>query len=191
MGAAGLLLPSGCAPSRLIPRDLGKRPAPVSAETWLADSSKTVPANESELLKRAQATLLGNIVKCDAWKPCRGIMPSLGTYRGVWNWDSAFHAMALSQWDGPFAREQFDILFDKQQANGSLPDVIWENGTMVTNFTKPPVMAWAVAVADRRCPDIDYLRSIYPKLVKLGDFWMKERGGEKDGLFLASSGIFW
>lgn len=157
-------------------------PAPA-AEAWLARVSAKAPPPEAQLLRRSQATLLGNIVKCDGWKPYRGIMPSLGTYRGVWNWDSAFHAVALSHWDPAFAREQFNILFDKQLPNGMLPDVIWENGTMVTDFTKPPVMAWAVAVVDRRSPDTDYLRGIYPKLVKLGEFWLKERGGEKDGLF--------
>lgn len=150
---------------------------------WLAQSSAKVSPEQAILLQRAQATLLGNIVKCDAWKPYRGIMPSLGTYRGVWNWDSAFHAVALSHWDPAFAREQFNILFDKQQPNGMLPDVIWEDGSMVIDFTKPPVMAWAVAVVDRRAQDTTFLRTIYPKLVKLGDFWAKERGGAKDGLF--------
>jgi neutral trehalase len=152
------------------------------AATWLAEVSAKAPLQEAQLLRRAQATLLGNIVKCDGWKPYRGIMPSLGTYRGVWNWDSAFHAVALSHWDPAFAREQFDILFDKQRPNGMLPDVIWENGTMVIDFTKPPVMAWAVAVVDHRSPDTDNLRKLYPKLVKLGEFWLKERGGNTDGL---------
>ncbi|GLH71701.1 hypothetical protein GETHLI_02030 [Geothrix limicola] len=153
------------------------------AEAWLASASSTVSPEQALLLKRSQATLMGNIVRCEAWKPYRGIMPSLGTYRGVWNWDSAFHAVALAKWDAPFAREQFNILFDKQQPNGMLPDVIWEDGSMVIDFTKPPVMAWAVAVVDRRAPDLDFLRGIYPKLEKLGDFWVKERGGAKDGLF--------
>jgi putative isomerase len=160
-------------------------PAPPGdlAADWLKRVSSKVSPEGARLLQRAQETLLGNIVVCDGWKPYRGIMPSLGTYRGVWNWDSAFHAVALSHWDPAFAREQFDILFDKQLPNGMLPDVIWENGTIVTDFTKPPVMAWAVAVVDRRAPDIDHLRRLYPKLVKLGEFWRKERGGEKDGLF--------
>lgn len=139
-------------------------------------------------MKRAQATLLGNLVEGDAWKPYRGVMPSLGTYRGIWNWDSAFHAMALSQWDPKLARDQFRILFDKQLASGMLPDVIFEDGKMVTDFTKPPVMAWAVAVVDRRSPDVDFLKDIYPKLVCLGGFFERERGGESDGLFFYAGG---
>jgi glucosidase len=54
---------------------------------------------------------------------------------------------------------------------------------MVTTFTKPPVMAWAVAVVDHRSPDNPFLKEIYPKLIKLGDFWLNERGGAADGLF--------
>src|ERR1035437_10856990 len=89
-------------------------------------------------------------------------MPSLGTYRGIWNWDSAFHAVGISHWDPELAREQFKILFGKQLPNGALPDVIWEKGGMVTTFTKPPVMAWAGAVVDRRSPEIQFLQEIYP-----------------------------
>jgi putative isomerase len=38
-------------------------------------------------------------------------------------------------------------------------------------------------VVDRRSPDDAYLRQLYPKLIRLGEFWRQERGGEKDGLF--------
>lgn len=155
----------------------------VEAEAWLAKVAETVTPAQADLLKRAQATMLGNIVQCDAWKPYRGIMPSLGTYRGVWNWDSAFHAVGLSQWDPAFAREQFEILFDKQQPSGMLPDVIWENGSMVIDFSKPPVMAWAAAVVEHRSPDTGSLGRLYAKLVRMGEFWENERGGKTDGLF--------
>ena len=158
-------------------------PNSSAAADWLARVSKNETTTESALLSRAQATLLGNEVTGDAWKPRRGIMPSLGTYRGIWNWDAAFHAVAVSHWDPSLARDQIEILFSKQLPNGALPDVIYEDGKMVTTNTKPPVMAWAVAVVDRRSPDAEFLKEIYPKLTRLGDFWQRERGGDKDGLF--------
>lgn len=155
-----------------------------------ATNAAIIPANlpvtvaeEGRLVRLAKSTLLSNVTMNEAWAPYRGIMPSKGEFHGIWNWDAAFIAVGVSHWDAALAREQFDIMFDKQLPNGMLPDVIRENGTMVTNVTKPPVMAWAVAVVDHRTPDDGYLRGIYPKLVKLGEFWMKERGGEKDGLF--------
>jgi glycogen debranching enzyme len=184
-----------------------------SASDWPGEASRGKPADEAELLKRAQETLLGNLIEGEAWKPYRGVMPSLGTYRGIWNWDSAFHAVALALWDPKLARDQFRILFDKQLPNGMLPDVIFEDGKMVTDFTKPPVMAWAVAVVDRRMEEgrrskdegrrargrgtegrrdseteTSFLQEMYPKLIRMGEFFERERGGNKDGLFFYAGG---
>jgi len=153
------------------------------AEAWYLRASRRLPGAESALVKRAQSTLLGNLVTGTAWAPYQGIMPALGTYRGVWNWDSAFHSVGLALWDPKLARDQIRILFDKQLPTGALPDVIFEDGRIVTDFTKPPVMGWAIAVVDRRSPDADFLKSIYPKLIRLGEFFEQHRGGDKDGLF--------
>ena len=117
------------------------------AADWLDKATRDVSPLEAALLKRSQATLMRNVITGDAWKPYRGVMPSLGSYRGIWNWDSAFHAVGISHWDPELAREQFKILFGKQLPSGALPDVIWEKRGMVTTFTKPPVLAWAVAVS--------------------------------------------
>jgi putative isomerase len=161
-------------------------PTPASsrlAEAWLRRVVRKLPADKLALVKRAQSTLLGNLVTGAAWTPFRGVMPSLGTYRGVWNWDSAFHAVGLALWDPNLARDQIRILFDKQLPTGALPDVIFEDGRIVTNFTKPPVMAWAVEVVDRRSPDTEFLKAMYPKLIRLGEFFEQHRGGDMDGLF--------
>ena len=153
-----------------------------SEAAWIS-ATRNLSPTESTLAKRAQATLLGNIVSSAAWKGYRGIIPSTATYKGIWNWDAAFHAVGLSLWDAKLAREQISILFDNQQPNGMLPDVIWQKGGMATACTKPPVMTWAIAVVDHRSPDTEFLRRLYPKLVKFGEFWMNERGGKTDGLF--------
>jgi len=162
-------------------------PAPSSnASAWLAATAKRVSPADLQLLSRAQATLLGNEVSGKAWDPYLGIMPSLGTYRGIWNWDAAFHAVAVSHWDPELAHQQVEILFSKQLPDGSLPDVIYEDGRMVTTITKPPVMAWAVAVVDHRAPDDRWIAAMYPKLHRLGDYWLLHHGGQADGLFYYS-----
>lgn len=161
-------------------------PTPAStklAEAWLRRVDRRLSKPDQTLAKRALETLLGNLVAGKAWAPYQGIMPALGTYRGVWNWDSAFHAVGLSLWDPELARDQIRILFDKQLPTGALPDVIFEDGQIVTDFTKPPVMGWAIAVADRRSQDTAFLRTIYPKLIRLGEFFEQHRGGASDGLF--------
>jgi putative isomerase len=165
---------------------ISQNAAPVAetpATEWCKRQSRHLSPSDADLLRRAQSTLLDNIVSLPVWGSYRGVEPSRSTYRGIWNWDSAFHAIAISHWDPQLAREQFNIVFDRQLANGALPDVIWEDGAAVTTLTKPPVMAWAIAVVDRRSPDVNYLRKVYPKLVRLGRFWLTERGGNADGLF--------
>lgn len=153
------------------------------AQSWLDRVVPKLAPSDVSLVRRAQSTLLGNLVSGKAWEPYSGMMPSLGTYRGVWNWDSAFHAEAVSMWDPKLARDQFRILFDKQLPTGALPDVLFEDGRVVTDFTKPPVMGWAIAVVDRRSPDTAFLEDIYPKLIRLGEFFEQHRGGATDGLF--------
>ena len=54
---------------------------------------------------------------------------------------------------------------------------------MVVEFGKPPVLVWVCAIMDRRNPDNEYLKRIYPKFVANAGFWERERGGDKDGLF--------
>ena len=156
------------------------------ATVWLRKQARNVSPAELKLLIRAQQTLLGNEVKSNAWKPYQGIVPSLGSYKGIWNWDAAFHALAVSHWDRELAEQQVEILFSKQQSDGRLPDVLFQDGRIVTTITKPPVMAWAVAVIDHRAPDDRFIREMYPRLVKLGDYWENKHGGKKDGLFYYS-----
>jgi putative isomerase len=169
-------------PVPAIPQSTSAEQASGAAE-WLEQNVSDLSSQDAQLVRRAQATLLNNRVSAPAWKPYRGVEPSRSSYLGIWNWDSAFHAIALSHWDSGLARDQFAILFSHQLPNGELPDVVYADGTMVTSNTKPPVMAWAIAVVDRRSQDTAFLRRTYPKLVRLGDFWMEERGGATDGLF--------
>ncbi len=181
---ASLTLPLGCALVQVAAHATVTPPVQAAPSyDWPTTPTKQITPTDMQLLKRARATLLGNRISGDAWKPYTGIMPSLGTYRGIWNWDSAFHAIGISHWNIDLARQQLKIILDKQQPGGNLPDVIWEKGKMVTTITKPPVMAWAVAVVDRRDPDDKFLQDEYPRLVKVGTFFSQQRGGNSDGLF--------
>jgi hypothetical protein len=53
------------------------------AAEWLDRTTRNVSPSEAALLKRSQATLLKNVITGEAWKPYRGVMPSLGSYRGI------------------------------------------------------------------------------------------------------------
>ena len=131
---------------------------------WSAEAARALPANESSLLYQAQVTLLDNVMPNPAWRPYRGIEPSLALYRGVCNWDAAFLAVGVSHWDAGLAHEQIALLFDRQLKNGMLPDVIWDlgntDGTINFAKSKPPVMACAVAVVDHWCPDLAFIADL-------------------------------
>ena len=55
--------------------------------------------------------------------------------------------------------------------------------SVVDAFGKPPLLVWACMIMDRRNPDKDYLKRVYPKFAANAAFWQRERGGDKDGLF--------
>ncbi|MCL5096723.1 MAG: hypothetical protein M1608_04185 [Candidatus Omnitrophica bacterium] len=175
-------------------------------DSWLSRVKSSVSARDLDLLRRAALTLQADIASpktaYDAdgqnsvggralsfagqplpWSPLRGIYPSPFKYHGVWSWDGPFHAIAVARWDPQLAREQFEILLRFQQPSGALPDVIMENSEVVTNFGKPPVIAWAIMRVDEIAPDKTFLAKAYPKLVALERHWMKNRGGNADGLF--------
>lgn len=182
--------------------------APVAggdrAAAWLARQKTAVGPVLYDLLARAQATLLADIAQPGEvppaggtvggrspekagqplpWSPLRGIYPSPFKYRGVWNWDGAFHAIAVARWDPELAREQVEIILKHQLEGGALPDVVMEDGTIVREFGKPPVMPWACRRIDELAPDAKFLAEIYPKFAAYEKHWMTSRGGREDGLF--------
>lgn len=145
-----------------------------------------ISAEDKELIGRAVNTLYGNIIKTDSsennvFGNKRGIMPSPSTYKGVWNWDSAFHLIAMSYLDKEIAHEQAEIMFDHQLPDGMLPDVCYINGKVVTRFTKPPVYAMAIMYGDMISPDTAFLARCYEPLKRNLMWWETNR--MKGGLF--------
>ena len=161
---------------------LGPLKPPAQALRWLGRQKGRVSPRDAELLRRAQETLYANILD-GQWRPLRGICPSPFRYRGVWNWDAAFHALALCRWDTELAREQVRIFLDRQLPSGGFIDVIWEKEGLVDAFGKPPVLPWVCAIMDRRRPDLGYVKEVYPKFAANARFWERERRGTGEGLF--------
>lgn len=182
----------------------------MSAHAWLSEHGHACEEKYLPLLERAVLTLEGNILdRCPEdkdlplwikksrrlpltdverealppWKPLRGICPSLTHYPGVWNWDSAFHAMTVLRWDADLAREQIDIFLRRQCANGMLIDALFANGHVIDCFGKPPIMPWAAAFVGQQLGQKRWLRNVYHAFVQYERFWMCDRGGQGDGLF--------
>lgn len=159
------------------------------AARWLDQQQGRVSARDFELLRRAQDVFYQNILTAGdegkplPWAPLRGICPAPVKYRGVWDWDGSFHALAISRWDGELAREQLRIILDRQQPSGLLINNIRANGLIRTRYGGPPITPWALARIQERAPDDAFLKRAYPQYVRYEQHLWRNRGGQADGLF--------
>lgn len=144
---------------------------------------------DAELLMRTYDTLMGNVYGAEGypWSPYRCITPGKNHFTGIWNWDSAFHAMGVCRWDLKLAQESILGFLQFQLDRGLIPDVIWENGIITDYYTKPPVFPQAVEVLHRQEKDFDFLQKVYPMLVKNEAFWVRDRSD--NGLFFYDAEI--
>lgn len=147
------------------------------ANKWLIEQKKNVNDMEYDLLNRAVKVLTDNTAEGTdyPWSPCRCILPAKDRFDGIWNWDSAFHAMATSRWDAELAMDCILAFVRFQEDNGMFPDVIFSDGIIVNQFSKPPVLAWAAEIVYRRCGNTEFLKTVYPIFVKNEQFWRNNR----------------
>ena len=117
------------------------------------------------------------------------MMPTKSLYIGLWLWDSALHAIAFRHVDPQLARDQLRVMLEHQLADGMLPDAIFDEGTVSEidhpfhgKVTKPPIMAWAALKIHEIDPDPEFLREIYPALVRCLDWWFAMNDDDADGL---------
>ena len=156
-------------------------------QEWL-NAEKQTGEVENHLLNLAYTILMNNVYGADGypWSPYRCISPArslpgfAGAFTGIWNWDSAFHAVGVSRWDTALAREALLGFMQFQKENGLFPDVIFEKGTLVDQFSKPPVLGWACEIVYKRDINIEFLQKVYPMLVKNEVYWVENR--MRDGL---------
>ena len=86
------------------------------AKVWLDGIKNERTEQEYRLIKRAVECLLGNMMEADVGQlqGRRLIIPSESAYLGVWNWDSAFHAIGVMRFDAALAYEQCAVFLDGQ-----------------------------------------------------------------------------
>ena len=143
----------------------------------------SISERDKELCERAYQILMENVYPDEGylWSPYRCISPGKTHFTGIWNWDSAFHAVGVSRWDTELSKESILGFFQFQREDGLLPDVICESGEIIGSFSKPPLFAWATEIVYKRDNNIDFLKEAYPVLVKNLNYWEQNRCYE--GLF--------
>jgi putative isomerase len=114
-----------------------------------------------------------------------GIFPSYHYkwFLGFWAWDSWKHAVAVSHYNSELAKDQIRVIYDYQLDNGFVPDCIFRDTTIEKhNYrnTKPPLSAWAVWNVYKQDGDGDFIREMYPKIIKQHNWWYEFRDYDKD-----------
>ncbi len=136
-------------------------------------------------------------------------VPSIYLYPHQWNWDSAFIAIGYSRYDTDRAIQELKSLFDAQWKNGMLPHIVFDKNNLgkyfpepdfwktelsknapdnhlTSGITQPPIHAYAVLKIYENSKDKkkvkEFLKWIYPKLVKLHRYLYLERNPDDNGL---------
>jgi putative isomerase len=112
-----------------------------------------------------------------------GLFPSWQAFQGFWAWDSWKQAVALSLFAPGIAKNQIRAMFAYQDDAGMVPDKIGVDPRS-DNFrdTKPPLAAWAVWKIYLATGDENFLREMYPKLVRYHRWWYAKRDHDRNGL---------
>ena len=149
----------------------------LTKEEWLAPLRQKVSERDARLLDAAYEVLKGNTIHQPdvPWGDVPVISPWSGPCAGIWNWDSAFHAMTVSRSDTALAKSCIDAFTGFQLPSGMFPDVIYADGRLCDNYSKPPVLPWATMIVFRRDGDREFLRRNYDRYVRNAAFWEQNR----------------
>lgn len=114
-----------------------------------------------------------------------GLFPSYSNedFNGFWAWDSWKHAAALARFAPDLARNQIRAMFDYQNDEGMIADVIYRD-KKENNWrnTKPPLAAWAVWEVYGATGDRDFVAEMFPRLLRYHRWWYAQRDHDGDGL---------
>jgi len=146
-------------------------------QNWNDILEKPLSERDMNLLDYAAKILMDNMATGNdiPWNPYRCIMPCRYGFCGIWNWDSAFHAVGVSKLDKELAKEQILGFIQYQCEDGMYPDVIWTNGEIEIKSSKPPVLPWATQKISEIDNDIAFLKEVYQSFVDNERFWVEKR----------------
>lgn len=139
----------------------------------------------SRLVVKCVQTLLSNWRSAAGDLEHDGVFPSAAYqgFYGFWSWDSWKQAVALVRFHPELAKSNLYSMFQYQDEMGMVADCVYFDPTE-NNWrdTKAPLAAWAVLEIYRKTKDLDFVREMYPKLVKYHEWWYQYRDHDQNGL---------
>lgn len=174
----------------------------VQVASWLANPEPALAANEARwngylqkvirqdmpheynrIAVKSIVTLLSN------WRAKRGavyhdgIVPShaVNYFVGCWAWDCWRFSAAMASFFPELAKDNIRVMFDYQQPDGMIIDCIYPDASENNaRDSKPPLAAWAVNEVYEHTGDVNFLREMYPKLLKYHKWWYEKRDHDKN-----------
>lgn len=114
-----------------------------------------------------------------------GVFPSAAYqgFYGFWSWDSWKQAVALVRFNPELAKSNLRSMFQYQDDMGMVADCVYfdpkENNW---RDTKAPLASWAVLEIYKATSDLEFVKEMYPKLVKYHKWWYQYRDHNQNGL---------
>jgi len=111
-----------------------------------------------------------------------GILMSKNWMHYIWSWDHCFNAMACSYHLSELAWDNYFTIFDAQDADGRLPDVLGY-ARIDRRVLKPPIHGWALKKMQNNMELTDsQLRDAYVCLKRWTNYWLEHRDANKNGV---------
>ncbi len=115
----------------------------------------------------------------------RCMLVSKNKMSGMWAWDHCFNALAMASSQPELAWDQFMAMFDAQNEQGGIPDLLTPTAAMHV-YTKPPVHGWIFSLMRKRNKAFFRRREIseqaYNALSGWTRYWMNFRDYARTGL---------
>lgn len=158
--------------------------------------------NKSILTERVRQLFLGNTIEgYSDWKGVnfKFIAPSNREYVFQWLWDTAFHAIVLSNFDVEWAKNEIRNFLLGQWSDGFLPHIIFwgkkkslphwayiESALSIrprtSSITQPPIFPIAVERVYQKSHDKKFLEEVLPKLAAHHKWLLTNRDNDNDFL---------
>lgn len=108
--------------------------------------------------------------------------PDRFPHKDMWLWDSAFHTLGNRFISSSLAEDSIKAILSNQRKDGFISHQMNPINGRASQFTQPPVLAWASYKIYQQTKDKEFLKYVYPKLKKFLNWLYQNRDNDKTGL---------
>jgi len=156
--------------------------------TILSDKNGRLISDQYDLIAvKSLLTLVNNWRKATDGLKYDGLIPSYTEsssvgFSALTTW---IQVAGVAQFDNELAKNNIKAIYDLQDKNGMVTDVVYKNSDQ-NNWlnANPPLSGWAIwsIYESEKSKDLDFIKTIYPKLEKFHYWWYRFRDHDQNGL---------